>query len=187
MNKKRLITLLVVAGFLLSACSQSNVSNNNTITTSTSSINDGQFTQPDREVDINGVVKSMIGNQITVSIIERQEKDDQVEDDSEEKEAAALTLGTAMPGGGVPGMGGGRNRDESISDEERVQNLLERSTEQKDLLVPVGIPMLKYSGDTEEMLSEEASLEDLKVGSIISVWIDQSIEDRNIAEFVNIR
>ena len=67
----------------------------------------------------------------------------------------------------------------------RIERLLENSTGQVKVLVPVGIAMSQKGEESGER--KEASLSDLSSGQIVSIWIDQATEDRQIAEYVSIR
>lgn len=169
--------------FVLSACSSSvfKGSENDFKTDDISFVN---FKQPEREPEISGVVKSIIGNTATVAIVEKQTGDNATEEVSDKN---ATAIGITTPTTNIPGSGSGRlNRDATISDADRLAKLLERSTGQETLTVPVGIAMTKISeGEDRERI--EANLDDLNSGSMISVWLNQEIKDKKVAEFVNIR
>jgi len=185
MKKKNLLFLsLLFLVFGLSSCSsQERVVDGNVVSDKVSDI-DG-FVAPEREAEINGVIKSIDANQIVVAIVERQSGGNAVAitEDGEKTVAIGGTTDTRIPGSG---MGGGSNRDSSISDADRLAKLLERSTGQVTITVPVGIAMTKFSedGDGEKI---EATLSDLKSGKMLSVWLNENIEDRKVAEFVSIR
>jgi hypothetical protein len=90
---------------------------------------------------------------------------------------------------GGPGMGGGDRGDRENGDE-MIEMIKERATGKETIIVPVGIKMLKFSSeDTEQRKREmiEANLSDIKSDSIITVWLNGDITDRQIADFVLIR
>ena len=54
------------------------------------------------------------------------------------------------------------------------------------LTIPVWIPMIRKSAQWVDATFLEASLADIKVGGYISVWLNTSVTDQKIAEFVKI-
>jgi len=87
------------------------------------------------------------------------------------------------PAGGGAGMSeGGRDwgGGENSEMRERMNELMRQySLGDVKVLIPVGIPIYTRVG--------EASLVNITVGSNITVWLNQDVDDRKIAEFVNLR
>ncbi len=145
-------------------------------------------TTPEDEADITGIVKSMIGNQITITQIDMEAIREQMMadrentgDDEEEKKENSFVSG--QPGGGMgPGMRGGGERP-SLTDEQKegIQaKMLENSLGDIKVIFPVGIPMYKTR-------NVEASLADVVIGSSVTVWLNDLVADRSVAEYVIIK
>ncbi|MDA3839860.1 MAG: hypothetical protein PF572_02115 [Patescibacteria group bacterium] len=184
-NKKILFSLFLLL-FVFSACSSSTSTEAGSVIDSDGTILEN-FGQPERTAEIDGVIKSITGNLVTIAIVEKQAGENTTETTTEKDVVAVgLTSTTNIPGGGG-GEGGGPGRDSTVSDSDRLEKLLERSTDQETITVPVGIAMTKFSEEGEDREKMEASLGDLKSSSMISVWLNQEIPDRKVAEFVNIR
>lgn len=150
------------------------------------------FGQPERMSDLRGLVKSSIGNEITLLKIERPQRDeDELNqgDKTEEKEGGEETRALSMSGGGgMPGMGrgmrgGGAGEDD---EEQRLERMKSMASGEETVLIPVGIQMLKpdSSADSKEPQMLEATLEDIKTDTMIQVWLNESVSDRKVAEFV---
>lgn len=184
-NKKILFSLFLLI-FVFTACSSDSVSDSGTVVDSEGTVLEN-FGQPEREAEINGVIKSISGNLMTVAIVEKQAGDNTEEETTGDTAAAVGVTTTNIPGSGGGGGGGGTGSgDSSVSDADRLEKLLERSTGQETLTVPVGIAMTKFS-EGEEREKVEAILSDLKSGSMVSVWLNPDVADRKVAEFVSIR
>ena len=141
--------------------------------------------RPERVADVTGIVKSIVGNELVINQVDMEAVREEMKANMPEgaepnKEEGSNLVGTQTgPSGGIPGMGGGM-RTNSTGDAREVMDKImkEHSLGDVKVLVPVGIPM--YSR------GEEASLVDLTVGSNITIWLNSSVEDRKIAEFVNL-
>jgi len=181
MKKKYFLLLgIIILSFFTTACSTNNIPT----VSSDKSISDVSETktptQPDRSPDVGGVIKSINSNEIVVAIVERQTSDDSASASKESSSALGVTTGT-----GMPGSGSGKNRDASVSDTDRLARMLERSTGQEKILVPVGIAMSKTDENNDERV--EAIFSDLKAGTIVNIWLNEDVKDKKIAEFVSIR
>jgi hypothetical protein len=89
------------------------------------------------------------------------------------------------PGGGPDGSSSGTTGSgDTTTQDSMTKKLLAMSTSSKDVLVPVGIQMTKRG--TPGQAGTEASLSDLKAGSMVTIWTDQTVADRNVAEFVSV-
>jgi len=158
------------------------------------------FGQPESAPSFSGIVKTIIGNEVTVLKIERpagrmgedgknQEAQGGTTKTTDKKTTASLGVSPmGGPGMGGPGMGGGR-RD--VSDEEKTSMLemfKSMSTGEEKVTIPVGIQMLKSeAGEAREPKMVAATLEDIKQDSMLTIWLDESITDRKIAKFVLIK
>ena len=177
--------LLFLLLFAFTACSSDNISDTSSVAGGEESSLEG-FGQPERTAEVNGVIKSITGNLITVAIVERQTGENTEEANTEDAAAVGVTS-TNIPGSGSGG-GGGGSKDSAVSDADRLAKLLERSTGQESVTVPVGIAMTKFSEvESEDREKVEAILSDLSAGQMVSVWLNQDIPDRKVAEFVSIK
>lgn len=155
------------------------------------------FGQPERDPDVRGLVKSIVGNEATILKIDTGSMRNRASSTAEavtgentsQTSGVSLTMGAApagAPGGGRM-MGGGPGGE--ASDEARTQmieRLKEMSTGEETIVIPVGIKMLKgsYNSDTKKMEMSEASLSDITAEKSVTVWLNQSVADRQVAEFV---
>ena len=135
--------VVVIATCLLSGCisKQSSTINN---------IESPSLITPDRPAEINGLVRSIEGNEIiVVNEIKTKELTD------EEREAQ-------------------RVERQSMTQEEkqalRAQEAETLETENVVLIIPVGVPITKGAGETDGTnLSVE--LTEIKVGTYVSIWL----------------
>jgi hypothetical protein len=122
--------------------------------------------KPDRKNDIYGNVIRLDGNIVTVA------KSDPTVDptfgmSSEDKRKYMQSLG----------------EEERTALKEKIRAAVIGEVR---VLVPVGIPMTKKQGEGPDAPEVEATLSDIAVGSALSVWLDQGVSDRDVAEFVRI-
>lgn len=195
MNKSKIFILVAFLMLpLLSACS-TNTTDIDVPQTGTTETTQSAFSRPEIDADITGIVTSITGNEIVVAKIEMADmvgmnnKTPQSEEASEAEEKTTLSLTSTqmggMPGGGpgggagggMPGEGDGSNRDSMVAE------MLKNSTGKVTVTVPVGIAMTKRSGATEE----EAILTDIETNMMVEIWLNDSVDDRNIAEFVSMK
>ena len=94
-----------------------------------------------------------------------------------------IALGNGS-GGGLRGMGGGRVVD-SDSQADMLERLKEMGGDEEKIIIPIGIRMLKFNeGEGADREAAEATLNDVKIDKTISIWLDDSVVDRNLASFV---
>ncbi len=201
--QKRLTIFLAILSLtvVLGGCAaKTSTESDNSMTDKTGQVDRAMVSLPDREADIVGVVKSITGNEVVISKLDMDAMMEQMKanmpntsstntgNTDTEKKTSNLVQTTGGPGGGgmMPGgPGGGRRPDEANSDEtssaksKMLAELLKNSLGDEKVIVPVGIQMSKRGGD--------ANLSNLTAGTMVSVWLNQTIADRKIAEVVFIR
>ena len=154
------------------------------------------FEKPAEEASVSGIVKNVVGNEVTVLKIERQggfgngtNSGFEVTEKKNEKEEKTQGLNITgfggdsggMRGGPGGGMGGGRPSETGESDtDERLEMLKTLSTGEEKVTIPVGIKMLK----NEDGKMIEATITDVTKDTMLMIWTDASITDKNIANFV---
>ncbi len=120
--------------------------------------------QPEYKAELYWKVKSMEWNIFTISEIDTT-KDPTIEMDQSEKQAYMQALSEA----------------DRTALKEQIQSAILWDTK---VTIPVGIPMIKKELVWEEKQDLEATLEDLKVGDIVSIWYNTEITDRKVAKYV---
>ena len=196
-NALTLVGFFVFFGFVMvsSGCGNTNVdgSNNQAYNTKSqdSNKNNSKIKLPEREADISGIIKSIVGNEVVITQVDMEAIREQLKatmaengegiPEGAEKNNFVNTGGQGTPGGGMRGAGGERQGSGASGEMREQMNELMRENSLGDvkILIPVGIPM--YARNIE------ASLVDVSVESSITVWLDKNIEDRKIAEFVILR
>lgn len=156
------------------------------------------FGQPEEPADLRGLVKDVLGNEVTVLKMERQNREGDVRDpegqdqnsqsdnqnsqQNERRFNGRMPMGGGMAGG--PGMGGGRPEMDEESRAEMMNRLKEMSTGEEKVIIPVGIKMMKTSFSNGKMEAVEASLEDVTADKMIQIWLNKEVEDKQVASFV---
>ncbi len=144
--KKTLIltSLLITATLALSACTGQTTDT----TTQTDTNQVAPATLPARPAEVNGIVKTIEGNEI---VIMNELKEALSDEDRAAKQAERANL----------------------SQEERQalrqQELEATETEQITLQIPVGVPIMTGSGSADGS-NVTAQLSDIKAGSYLSIW-----------------
>jgi hypothetical protein len=161
------------------------------------------FGQPERQPDVRGVVKSIVGNEITVLKVEMPNRDRNSSSTPEQgdKAKAAVSLvggsgGPSMggPGMGGPGMGGPGEEQTANSRTQMLATLKEMSTGEEKIIIPVGIQMLKFDISSGKSEPIEATLADITADKSVTIWTSSIATstsatttiatDKKIAEFV---
>ncbi len=188
MRKVIIISLLVV--FVLSGYfiwqSSSGQNENNKIS---GKYRIPDFERPEEEPNISGIVKTIIGNEITILKIERapkfKEENDENKDieksEDDKKEESAKEQRPASGFGG--GMGMGEKLNAGTADDEKLAMLKSMSVGEEKITIPIGIKMLK--SEDGEMV--DAALDDIIKDQMLIIWTDKAILDKNIANFVIIK
>jgi hypothetical protein len=177
MKKVIMISLLFV--FILAGCTgQSNnepEENNNILRQNRIP----GFERPEEKQDFSGIVKTTTGNEVTILKIERPGdlREENIENDENSKENEPRS--SSGFGRGMGSMGGQLNTG-TVDANERIMMLKNMSTGEEKIIIPVGIKMLK----NEDGTMVEATLEDVTRDKMLQIWIDKTITDRNIANFI---
>ncbi|MCK5413172.1 MAG: hypothetical protein KAI57_02235 [Candidatus Pacebacteria bacterium] len=143
------------------------------------------FERPEERVDISGIVKTIIGNEVTVLKIEKrafdeneniEEGDGNIDNQKEQRPASRTGGGMGM------GMGGAQLNTETsdVDIAARLEMLKGMSTGEEKIIIPVGIKMLK----NEDGKMIEATLDDITRDKMLMIWTDENITERNVANFV---
>lgn len=157
------------------------------------------FGQPERVADLRGVVTTVVGNEVTVLKIalnqERRASSTESNTGSSTSEAPALSLNGSVNnirgsqgnfgGPGGPGGGPGQGDPSATNRTTMLANLKAMSTGQEKIIIPVGIKMMKSEIDaTGKRTMIEASLTDVIADKMITVWLNTSVTDKKIADFI---
>lgn len=174
-----MITGIIGAALLFSACSKTNAvmdqptqGNNETASQQAANLqgSNGQHDNGRKEFqrpDLSGRVKSIIGNEVILELIEMPERGSgapQRESSQQQAPDRQAGGGGAIPGGGgapgMPGPGGGS--------QQRTNRELKLTGETKTLLIPVGIPIMTMGQNTQK----ELDLADIYQGMVMQIWLD---------------
>ena len=165
------------------------------------------FGQPSRQADIRGIVKSIVGNQVVILKVDLQGGRNRDATSTEasttnngQAPVASLNIGgngqgSGRQGGGGGGFGGfaggGRQGGPgaaggTVDRAAMLARLKAMSTGEETVIIPVGIKMLKMSVDnsTKKRTAVEAALTDVTADKTITIWLDSSVTDKKVAEFV---
>jgi len=177
-----LISLLSIIAIVFAACSSEKSAD-----TSQKNFGIKQYDMPEEQADIMGIVKSMVGNEVTITQYDLSEMPQmQMTPPTEEQKAEFIASG------GMPGMGGGmRGMGQNGGNGEDRASMFEDMETLGDIKVtiPVGIQMTKMGSRTqgESASDNNATLEDVGVGGMITIWLNDEMTDRKVAEFVMVR
>lgn len=189
-----LFFLLIFSAILTGCAKINNFTNTNTDNGGAeNNVRRPDFGQPDRQADLMGIVESIVGNEVTVLTMEmpdmeaRQEARGESENENKSGSQVFSLNGAGMgggPGGGMRGI-----RPEGVDQESIISMMKEKATGEAKVIIPVGIQMLKRgtSENGEQPNMVEASLTDITSETMLSIWLNQDVSDRNIAEFVLIK
>jgi hypothetical protein len=184
--KKKLIIGSLCFGlvFVLSACGTENSQTTKTETDRFERRPD--FGQPKTQPEVRGVVKSVIGNEVSVLKVDMPQRASST-DTTTASSTRRLSIGTTqdVPGGGMGmGMGGGRPGEDATTDRETLMAQVKAmSTGEEKVTIPVGIKMLKAGTDDSRSMVE-ANISDITADKMITIWLDASVTDKKVASFV---
>jgi hypothetical protein len=130
------------------------------------------FGQPDRQPDVRGVVKSIVGNEITILKIDLPSRNSSsTPDNTATKEKTAVNLtGSAPMAGGPSGMGGRPGEDNTDTRAQMLAKLKAMSTGEEKIIIPIGIQMLKFDTTSGQREPVEATLADITADKNITIW-----------------
>lgn len=186
---KKIIILPILILFAITGCSSQDTGGQVKSDNVSSQRRIIDFERPEENPSISGLVKSVVGNEVTVLKIDRPERTDgenitNSDGRAERTVQRPITSITGSTGGHMPGIGGGigggRPGGGETDASARIDMIKSMSTGEEKVVIPVGIKMLKRDG--EEMV--EATLVDVKTDTMLMIWTDKEITDRNIANFV---
>ena len=180
-----IISLLFVSVLLGYLWQNSNKQNENNQTSENSRF--AGFEKPEEKANLSGIVKTIIGNEVTILEIERQmsgennelgesESAEDIDDEKEKRPSSGAGGGMGM---GM-GMGGTQLNTTDDDVDARLEMLKSMSTGEEKIIIPVGIKILK----NEDGVMVEATLNDIVKDKMLLVWTDKDITDKNIANFV---
>lgn len=169
---KNIWTILIVslAVLLIVGCSDNVESNDQTNVTDVAGVTDNIKIVPDRRAEISGSVKSIIGNELVVSLIVKNNSNlSETGTELTDEEKAAKRAENQGNGGGKSNGG---------------MSEIELSGETIDVIIPVGISVIQSNG-TGEMI--ELNIGDIFKGTVIKIWtIEGGDGSVLIAEFVQV-
>lgn len=169
------ITLLIMSAIVLTGCSDTRSVENDAIEavaeTTTEQGSEGQEISgiPERKAEVYGVVNKIIGNEVSIKLIERltENEIELTEAEKEAKKAARQLMST----------------EEKQADKDLTMIL---TNEIQDVIIPVGTEIVIGSGNgTDEFTNLE--LLDINKGTTIKIWLIEGREGEiSIAEYVQI-
>jgi len=167
------------------------------------------YGQPSRPADIRGIVRSITGNQASILLVAAPvgggrgaSSTNATSGTSTANAAPSISLsgatgragggagggfGGGRPSGGAGGPGGPGGAAGGTTDRTAMIDQLKKlSTGQADVIIPVGIQMLKpgAASGTNKREMVEASLSDITADKFITIWLNTSVTDKKVAEFV---
>jgi hypothetical protein len=184
LKKLRLINILASGLMILTivGCSSAAASEEQTATNESASKEANTSSTDLGEIDIYGEVSEIIGNEVTLKLLEipdmsamNREKGTggvQAGGKAEGSAPAGETTGGAAGGttAGTPGAGGMREKN--------------YTGEEKTIVIPVGTPIVSMTRGEEGMVESEISLNELTSGSTLSIYYQ---EDGKTIEKITIR
>lgn len=151
---------------------------------------------PDRDADIMGIVESVKGNQITVlkldaSSMPQMNRDDESEgvgentsnSSSQKRERPSGEMPQGERPTGTSTDGSSAQRPTGGASDTMISELKAKSTGTEIITVPVGITMYKESGMGQW---SGATLTDLSANSMVTIWLNSSVEGESVAEALQI-
>ena len=178
---KKIITMSLLLIFILAGCVGQNDSKQDESEKIFGKLENADFKRPEKRANISGIVKNIIGNEVTILKIERPEMSNENENPEKDESEKKTTSSRGM------GMGGNMGRlNTSTGDkenDERLEKLKSMSVGEEKVTIPVGIKMLKSNNGKAVM----STLNDIKKDQILMIWVDKDITDKNIATFVMIK
>ncbi|MBA1335095.1 MAG: hypothetical protein HPY66_0717 [Firmicutes bacterium] len=159
---------IVIAIFLLSAC-DSGAGVNSELQNQGPSRNDvSLFGGPDRNPDVFGKVKSILGNELVVYKLDSNREE--LADAEKEKL---------------------RNEMQNLSPEEKAKRREERNKtagETLELIIPVGTPIISLSNLSGKTEVTELQISDIKEGQTLRIWLEEAAPGTTpSSEFIHVQ
>lgn len=177
---------LVLTGCAKSSQTAKNAGNNDA--SRSGRMRQPDFGQPDRAPDVRGIVKSVVGNEVTVLKIDMpaggfQASSTPRQENGAENNPARNAAGLAGPVGGgmMPGGAGGPGEQTTESRAQMLARLKELSTGEEKIIIPVGIQMLKMDTSDGKRTMVEATLADITADKNLTVWLSSGASAGNSA------
>jgi len=159
---KNIIFVLLLATTLLASCTSDTTTQTTDTTNQTATVS----AQPERKLDIYGKVVSQEWNEITLLQVDTS-KDPTFTMTPEEKKKYMTSLDEAA----------------RMALKEQINSA---TLWEVKITIPVWIAMTKKSAQWTDAPTLEASLADVKVWWYLSIWLNQDITDKKIADFVKV-
>lgn len=157
------IAIVITTAYFMTRTDGATASKSNATTTLTPAQEQGQ---PARSAEIKGIVKSIEGNEVLVA-----NEIDTVELTAEQQAAK-------------------KTERQAMSQEERqalkAQETAAAKIENVNIMVPVGVPIKKTTGDASGTLVS-SELADIKEGTYVSIWVDGYKTDNQSVVFVKVK
>lgn len=146
------------------------------------------FGQPKTQPEARGVVKSVVGNEVTILKIDQPQRATSTDSgtaSSTKRNNLSLNGGAGRGAGGMGMMGGERQRGANSETDRAtlMEQMKAMSTGEETITIPVGIKMLKAGTDNPRNMVE-ANISDVVADKMITVWLDSSVTDKKVASFV---
>jgi hypothetical protein len=165
--KNKLILLAVITTFILSGCSSSTGVDEDSTTTQTASL-----TTPDRKAEVSGVIKNIIGNEVTISLLLKEASASTGIELTDEEKAAKQAANKAAKESGEKTSGAGMT-DAKLSGET------------VEVVIPVGTTVVKSSGLGDGAFIS-LNIGDMYKGDTVKIWTIEGGEVVILAEFVQV-
>ncbi|MCY6371340.1 hypothetical protein [Clostridium ganghwense] len=167
MKKKILCLILSVISVtgLFVGCSGANKTASNSNTTAISGAekkgeNSKTENKNRNQAYIMGKVKNIVGNEITIDLVDMPERPQRSEGETKKK------------GEETKGMGSGGSR-------ERVADNIKLTGESEVVIIPVGTPIVSNKRGDDGMEKTELQLEDIYEGMILQIWLKAGSEGKD--------
>jgi len=180
---KKIITISLLLVFVLAGCVGQNDNKQDESEKIFKKSEVADFKRPEERANISGIVKNIIGNEVTILKIKRPEIFNHNENENPKKDESEKKTGSSRGMGMRGGMGQLNTGASGEENDERLEILKSMSVGEEKVIIPVGIKMLK-SNDGEAVI---ATLDDIKKDQMLMIWINKDIIDKNIATFVMIK
>ncbi|AOT69739.1 hypothetical protein [Geosporobacter ferrireducens] len=180
-----MITGIIGISLLLSACNKTDAAvdkptQDNNETQSQQAANqqgsNGQNNNGRQEfqrADISGRVKSIVGNEVVLELMEMPERGNGAQQGSTAQQTPERQAsgGSGMPAGGMPAGGAAPGmQGPGGGGQQRTNRELNLTGETKTILIPVGVPIMTIGQNTQK----ELDLADIYQGMIMQIWLDQN-------------